>query len=489
MADDIYEKLGLSSDDPEEFLIKGRLWREMGPNDGYPISDFVANLSQGNFIYLPLRQFWPKRMVDAVVPPMGCYHTDGVTPETEEKKDEVVHLVVDPSAWLVKFRRASQLVWSPGESDIIRDKLIGQYGWKYKRGAAVYNQYVAPDLELGDASQVYPWTSLVHELFPDIADNLIACFAQRRQRPWEKINYMAVLIGQQGIGKDTILEAVKMAIGPDNYRIISTRNLTNSFDPWKKSVMLNINETEITETSRNDGRATAIKHYEQLKPLAAEPPHVLYINEKYLRQQWIPNVTFPIITSNQPYGEFYIPAEDRRTLVSESPKKKGWKDPEFFKSLYKWYAEGGYSHVAAYLQQYDLSKWNFKAEPVKTQVWHAIVQASYHAVSNDLMDLLEGLGMPDVVSIDALRAEALKKSKPGEESDLLDLLTSTSNAKRISRRLNDVGYKHIANPGARDGRWKVKGKSYTMYGKHGQTAEEMLKKVGRLARQMIKISP
>jgi hypothetical protein len=41
------------------------------------------------------------------------------------------------------------------------------------------------------------------------------------QRPQEKINHALVLGGAQGIGKDTLLEPVKRAVGPWNFEGVS----------------------------------------------------------------------------------------------------------------------------------------------------------------------------------------------------------------------------------------------------------------------------
>jgi hypothetical protein len=52
----------------------------------------------------------------------------------------------------------------------------------------------------------------------------------RVQRPWEKINHALVLLGNQGVGKDTLLEPVKAAIGPWNFWCL--KSVISTFWHW-----------------------------------------------------------------------------------------------------------------------------------------------------------------------------------------------------------------------------------------------------------------
>ena len=71
-------------------------------------------------------------------------------------------------------------------------------------------------------SKAGPWVDLVHKVYPDDADHIIEWFAQRVQHPEIKINHGLVLGSQeQGIGKDTILEGVKRAVGAWNFKEVA----------------------------------------------------------------------------------------------------------------------------------------------------------------------------------------------------------------------------------------------------------------------------
>ena len=85
---------------------------------------------------------------------------------------------------------------------------------------------------MGDASKADPWLKHVHKIYPDDADHIIKWLAHRVQRPQEKINHGLVMGGEQGIGKDTLLEPVKQAVGPWNFREVIPANLLGRFNSF-----------------------------------------------------------------------------------------------------------------------------------------------------------------------------------------------------------------------------------------------------------------
>ena len=83
--------------------------------------------------------------------------------------------------------------------------------------SSCFNLYRPPAVKLGDATKAAPWIDHVSKVFGPDADHIISWLAHRVQRPQEKINHALVLGGCQGIGKDTLLERVKQAVGPWNF--------------------------------------------------------------------------------------------------------------------------------------------------------------------------------------------------------------------------------------------------------------------------------
>jgi hypothetical protein len=70
----------------------------------------------------------------------------------------------------------------------------------------------------------------------------LAFLAHRVQRPDEKINHALVLGGAVGIGKDTILEPVKQAVGPWNFAEVSPKQVFGRFNGFLKSSILRVSE-------------------------------------------------------------------------------------------------------------------------------------------------------------------------------------------------------------------------------------------------------
>src|SRR5262249_15512978 len=101
-------------------------------------------------------------------------------------------------------------------------------------------------------------------------------------------NHALVLGGKPGIGKDTILEPVRQAVGPWNFADISPKQALGEYSDFFKSVILCIHE------ARDLGEYDRFAFYEHMKPIIAAPPPVLRVNEKYLRQYYVPNLA-PII--------------------------------------------------------------------------------------------------------------------------------------------------------------------------------------------------
>ena len=298
------------------------------PNNGEPppanddlaltLEDFVAYMPMHNYVCLPTREFWPAASVNSRIPPM----TDG-------KKS------VNASAWLDANAPVEQATWAPGKPMLIYDKVISDGGWIDQPRFTVLNLYRPPTIEPKPAN-VDLWVDHIRRLYgDDAADHIIKCFAHRVQRPDEKINHALVLGGPQGIGKDTILEPVKRAIGSWNFTEVGPKQMMGRFNGFTKSVILRMNE------ARDLGEFDRYSFYEHTKAYIAAPPDVLRVDEKNLREHYVLNVTFVIITTNHKQNGIYLPADDRRHYVAWSNLKKEDFDPEYWNRMYAWYDCGG----------------------------------------------------------------------------------------------------------------------------------------------------
>ena len=217
-----------------------------------------------------------------------------------------------------------------------------------------------PAIVIGDAAEAEPWLDLVKKVFPDDADHIVKWLAHRVQRPEEKINHAILLGGEQGIGKDTILEPVKRAVGPWNFSEASPHQVLGRFNGFLKSVVLRVSET------RDLGDVNRFQFYEHMKTYTAAPPDVLRVDEKNsFREYTVFNCCGVIFTTNR-RDSFYIPADDRRTYVAWSDLKKEDFNEGYWTEIWRWYTEGGDRHIAAYLMSLDISTFNPKAPPPKT---------------------------------------------------------------------------------------------------------------------------
>src|SRR5262249_60013737 len=121
----------------------------------------------------------------------------------------------------------------------------------------------------GDHTATNRWVDNVHKVSPNVAAPLLSYFAHHVQRPHEKVNHGLVLGGAQGVGKDTMLEPVKRAVGPWNVHEISPQQVLGRFNGFVKSVILRISE------ARDLGELNRFAFYEHMKVFLAAPPDVI----------------------------------------------------------------------------------------------------------------------------------------------------------------------------------------------------------------------
>jgi hypothetical protein len=219
---------------------------------------------------------------------------------------------------------------------------------------------------------------------------------------------------------------------------------------FPKSVILRINE------ARDLGDADRYQLYEHLKPYTASPPDVLLVDEKNLREYRVLNCTGVIITTNN-QDSLYLPADDRRYYVAWSPVTKEDFTEEYWKTLWRWYDEGGDRQVAAYLAELDLSNFNPKAAPPKTAAFWQIVSLNRAPENYELADALDKLGNPDATTI----AKICDAADPVFSNWLGD----RKNNRLIPHRLSECGYVSVENSGPKDGRWVIAGDRHVIYAK------------------------
>jgi hypothetical protein len=273
--------------------------------------------------------------------------------------------------------------------------------------------------------------------------------AYRIQRPAEKVNHALVLAGPQGIGKDTILEPVKHAVGPWNFIEAAPHQILGRFNPYLKSIILRVSE------ARDLGGVDRFTLYERTKTLAAAPPDVLSVDEKNLREYYVPNITGVIITTNHRFDGVYLPEDDRRHDVAWSDLTKEEFTPAYWNSLWDWYANDGIGDVAAYLATLDISAFDPNAPPPKTQAFWDIVMHNQPPEDAELADAIDLVRYKDAVTIGDVPTTAT--------CSLAEWLNDRKNRRAIPHRMERRSYLPVRNQDAKDGLWVVSGKRQVIY--------------------------
>src|SRR5258706_13207956 len=319
--------------------------------------DFWAHRPSGQFFYAPPREFWPPVSANAALPRIPLVDKNG-NPVLDKKTGEPK--TVGASVVIAKDRGVQQATWAPGELMLIRDRLINEGGWLAHKGATCFNLYLPPPKIKGNPKRVEPWLDHLRKVYPNDVDHIIRWCAHRVQYPQVKINHALLLGGEQGIGKDTLLEPVKFAIGHWNFSEVGPQQLVGRFNSFLKSVILRVNE------ARDLGELNRYSFYDHIKIYLAEPPDVLRVDEKNLREHYILNCVAVVMTTNHKTGGIFLPPDARRHYVAWSYLTKDDFTPEYWQKLWGWYHSGGNQNVAAYLAGVDLSKFDSKAPPPKT---------------------------------------------------------------------------------------------------------------------------
>jgi Family of unknown function (DUF5906) len=432
-------------------------------DEGVTLEDFHAYMPTHTYIFAPTRDMWPGSSVNARIPPIPLFDARG-EPLIDKNGNPKQ---VSPSSWLDRHKPVEQMTWAPGQPEIIRNRLISDGGWIERDGVTTFNLFRPSKPPKGDKAKAGMWSDHVRKVFGNDANHIIYWLAHRVQRPHEKINHALVLGGSQGVGKDTLLEPVKHAIGPWNFAEVSPQVLLGNFTGFLRSVILRVSE------ARDLGDVDRFKFYDHTKSMTAAPPDVLRVNEKHLREYYVVNVTGVIITTNHKTDGIFLLADDRRHFVAWSELTRDDFKLDYWNALWRWYADGGNGHVAAYLSAIDLAPFDPKAPPPKTDAFWAVVDSSRPAEDAEFADVLEQLGNPDAITIARITSEA--------PAGFAAWLNDRKNRKAIGHRLGECGYEPIRNDLNKKGLWRVNGTRQVIYAKSALSVRDRFAAAQKLA--------
>ena len=431
---------------------------------GVTLDDFVAYMPMHAYIFTPCREFWAGASVNARLPRVPVLDRHGLPLLNALGKP----ITIAPTLWLDKNRPVEQMTWCPGLPMQIADRLVVAGGWIVRPEVTCFNLYRPPRLKPGEAAQADPWINHIKSIYAeDDAAHIVRWLAHRVQRPAEKINHALVLGGAQGIGKDTLLEPIKHAVGPWNFQDVSPTHLLGRSNGFVKSTILRVSE------ARDLGDVDRFSFYDHTKIYTAAPPDVLRVDEKNLREHYVFNCLGFIVTTNHKTDGIYLPADDRRHFVAWSQRTKEEFSPQYWNELWGWYQAGGYGHVGAYLAEFDLAGFDAKAPPPKTAASWDIVSANNAPEDAELADVLDALGNPDALTLRQLIEHAI-----GTEA--ADWLTDRRNRRAVPHRMERCGYAPVRNPYADDGLWKFQDRRQVVYAKARLSLRDQIVAVRKL---------
>lgn len=405
--------------------------------------DFYAHIEEGKFMDVRTRRLIPPRPVDDMIGPIMVGDTK-----------------MRASTWLNRNRPIRCVAYAPGRPQLIRNKIFDQGGWDDVGGYHTFNRYKPPrQLKKGDATMAGPYIDHVTNLYgAEAAEEIFDRFAHVVQKPHIKINHGLFLGGPPGAGKDSMLAPLVHAVGPWNYKTIKPSDLFDKFNPWVETVVLHISEIY------DPGEVTRNQFYNATKDYLAETAGAIECNPKNIKQFWVENNLFAIMTSNLMNG-LYLTKDDRRHLVLWAEKtyvEMGGK--HYFNKLWHWYTAEkgkGFAHVAAWLRERKLATFDAKAEPRKTDLFWRMVNENMSSGDHDMADAMNYLkdpvngDLPRAVTLDCLREANTR---------LATWIEASKTSSVLGNRLAEHGYTAIDNPDNKTkGLWKVAGRTQRVY--------------------------
>ena len=408
-----------------------------------PRENFVFFAPSNVFLYRPTLSEWIAAAVDSAVSPIN-----------EGGK------IIKATEWLKKNQLCTSMTCDP----LLDEDYIPGYDCRDGEivrieGAALFNAFRRPTIDMGDKNLARPFLEHVYNVFPRPGDGkqFLDYMAHRVQHPGIKPRFSLLIAGDQGVGKDTAIEMCIPSIGSWNVSNISAAHLDSPFNEYASSVLIRISEQATQKDLNKWGFNEAVK------VLIAGSPDFVKINPKYGQKHSIRMFCGVIITTNHLLSAIYIPEDDRRYDVIESATKAemGIADDAartaYFETLWDWYKKGGDTHIAAFLHHRDLSGFSPENGQRKTTAHRAVVCQS-HSSDEWLIDILDDKNNPHIITtVEILdKMDEASKKKPG----------------KIQPALLRLGYRVIHNPDRGDGRWRFHGKVFKVFSSSEQCSPD-----------------
>jgi hypothetical protein len=174
----------------------------------------------------------------------------------------------------------------------------------------------------------------------------------------------------------------------------------------------------------------------------------------------------------------YITPDTSRYYVTWSQLVEGDFGSDYWPTIYDWFAADGCAYVADYLLNRDVSKFNPKASPPKTDAFWVMAQTQVSTESTELDDLLDMLGRPEAVTL----AQVVKKAfaTSGFEGSAA-WFSDRTHRFVMSKKFGESGYTPFKKPNYKQGLWVLKGRKQIIYVLNTLNEEQKLKASTALA--------
>lgn len=300
-------------------------------------------------------------------------------------------------AWAVlisnprRLQAVKAVTYRPGGELFVTENLPGLVG-------PCVNRWRDPCVDLPASAtdaDVQTWLDHVAFVIPDERERSITLdwLAWVAQNPGEKPNW-SLVIGStaEGMGKDLMLDPVRVALGPVNVREVGPEDLASANSDYLENTrLLIVEEMEMAERKAMMNR---------LKPLVAAPPYTLRVNIKFQPQFEIPNLLAVIFFTNMD-NALALSRQGRRYFVT-------WNDGDpkpdtYYTGLAAWFAAGGAAKAARWLLQRDVSGFNAKGRAPDTAAKEAMQRASRSVLEEWLETSVEdetGAFATDIVALE-----------------------------------------------------------------------------------------
>lgn len=265
-----------------------------------------------------------------------------------------------------------------------------------------FNNQITNDITPEQISEGDDWftNKFMHTLIrlcegnEEYANWLLCFFAQIIQHPADRKDRAVVIVGEQGNGKNSILEAISRVIGDDHYSTSSDPNVYFGEHAVSHAHKLLINSDE-SSASASSNFAERIKTF--------ITTDTIEINEKFVKQYVIKNYARLVATSNTTSA---LPIDfrsgDRRFVMFEAKRfsidgieyeVNTPEHSEYFKQFYKvinstWFPRYFYDKMMSI----DISTWNHDQKfdtNLKKEMTYVSQNSVEHFVSDQIIHLVE----------------------------------------------------------------------------------------------------